>query len=409
MIKVFKSVWLAVVVLVLMASCLETDKADDIYRRTVLVYIGADNNLYYIANSNIYSMNGSLRNVDDNTNLIVFVDRKTSDTTSTTNLLRIHEGKIDTVAKYPNRDSTDPMVMREVIEFVHQKYPSESYGLVLWSHGTGWLPTAQLHYVAPNMNYAQSRDGMERRTFGPYAEIPDTKAFLWEDRKGQKPSYSCMDLDGLKDAIPDGICDYIAFDACYMGCVEVLYALRHKADYIISSSYEIVSYGFPYHMVTYYLTNGKLRDTCREFYDYYNSMRGWEQMGGISLVKTSELDSLARCFSKVIKEYSDTIPVMDTKPIQLFDRFKNHVFYDLEDVVDKLDVDRKYLTEFRLLLEYCVEYKVSTDYIFPGDKVDEIKVNTYCGLSVYIPLEKYDAKGLNADYRKTDWSIDTGY
>ena len=409
MIKVFKSVWLAVVVLVLMASCLETDKADDIYRRTVLVYIGADNNLYYIANSNIYSMNGSLRNVDDNTNLIVFVDRKTSDTTSTTNLLRIHEGKIDTVAKYPNRDSTDPMVMREVIEFVHQKYPSESYGLVLWSHGTGWLPTAQLHYVAPNMNYAQSRDGMERRTFGPYAEIPDTKAFLWEDRKGQKPSYSCMDLDGLKDAIPDGICDYIAFDACYMGCVEVLYALRHKADYIISSSYEIVSYGFPYHMVTYYLTNGKLRDTCREFYDYYNSMRGWEQMGGISLVKTSELDSLARCFSKVIKEYSDTIPVMDTKPIQLFDRFKNHVFYDLEDVVDKLDVDRKYLTEFRLQLEKCVEYKVSTDYIFPGDKVDEIKVNTYCGLSVYIPLEKYDAKGLNADYRKTDWSIDTGY
>lgn len=409
MIKVFKSVWLAVVVLVLMASCLETDKADDIYRRTVLVYIGADNNLYYIANSNIYSMNGSLRNVDDNTNLIVFVDRKTSDTTSTTNLLRIHEGKIDTVAKYPNRDSTDPMVMREVIEFVHQKYPSESYGLVLWSHGTGWLPTAQLHYVAPNMNYAQSRDGTERRTFGPYAEIPDTKAFLWEDRKGQKPSYSCMDLDGLKDAIPDGIFDYIAFDACYMGCVEVLYALRHKADYIISSSYEIVSYGFPYHMVTYYLTNGKLRDTCREFYDYYNSMRGWEQMGGISLVKTSELDSLARCFSKVIKEYSDTIPVMDTKPIQLFDRFNNHVFYDLEDVVDKLDVDRKYLTEFRLQLEKCVEYKVSTDYIFPGDKVDEIKVNTYCGLSVYIPLEKYDAKGLNADYRKTDWSIDTGY
>ncbi len=409
MIKVFKSVWLAVMVPVLMASCLETDKADDIYRRTVLVYIGADNNLYHIANSNIYSMNGSLRNVDDNTNLIVFVDRKTSDTTSTTNLLRIHEGNIDTVAKYPNRDSTDPMVMREVIDYVHQKYPSESYGLVLWSHGTGWLPTAQLHYVAPNMNYAQSRDGMERRTFSPYAETPDTKAFLWEDRKGQKPSYSCMDLDGLKEAIPEGIFDYIAFDACYMGCVEVLYALRNKADYIISSCYEIVSYGFPYHMVTNYLTNGKLRDICREFYDYYNSMRGWEQMGGISLVKTSGLDSLARCFSKVIDEYRDTIQVMDTEPIQLFDRFNNHVFYDLEDVVDKLDVDRKYLTEFRLQLEKCVEYKVSTDYIFPGDKLDEIKVNTYCGLSVYIPLEKYDAKGLNADYRKTDWSIDTGY
>ena len=409
MIKFVKSVLLAVLVPILVASCLETDKADDNYRRTVLVYIGADNNLYHIANSNIYSMNGNLRNVDDNTNLIVFVDRKTSDTTSTTTLLRLHEGKIDTVAKYPNRNSTDPMVMREVIEFVYNKYKSESYGLVLWSHGTGWLPTAQLHYVAPNMNYAQARDGEGRRVFSPFAEKPDTKAFLWEDKKGQSPSYTCMDLDELVEAIPDGIFDYILFDACYMGCVEVLYELRGKADNIISSCYEIVSYGFPYHMVTYYLTNGKLRETCREFYDYYNSMRGWEQMGGISLVKTSELDSLARCFRKVVNEYRDTIPVMDTKPIQLFDRFKNHVFYDLEDVVDKLDVDRKYLTEFRLQLEKCVEYKVSTDYIFPTDQADEIKVNTYCGLSVYIPLAKYDEHGLNDDYRATEWSIDTGY
>jgi hypothetical protein len=407
--KVIKRVWLALMAPLLLSSCLETDKADSNYRRTVLVYIGADNNLFHIANSNIYSMNGSLRNVDDNTNLIVFVDRKTSDTTSTTNLLRLHDGIIDTLAKYPNRDSTDPMVMREVIDYVYQKYPSESYGLVLWSHGTGWLPTTQLHYVAPNMNYAQGRDGLGRRVFSPYAETPDTKAFLWEDRKGGDPKYSCMDLEEMKEAIPDGIFDYIAFDACYMGCVEVLYALRNKADYIISSCYEIVSYGFPYHIVTYYLTNGKLRDTCREFYDYYNSMRGWEQMGGISLVKTSELDSLANCFSKIVSEYRDTIPVLETGNIQLFDRFRNHVFYDLEDVVDKLDVNRKYLTEFRLQLEKCVEYKISTRFIFPGDRVDEIEVGTYCGLSVYIPLEKYDAKGLNDDYRKTDWSIDTGY
>ena len=127
--KVIKRVWLALMAPLLLSSCLETDKADSNYRRTVLVYIGADNNLYHIANSNIYSMNGSLRNVDDNTNLIVFVDRKTSDTTSTTNLLRLHDGIIDTLAKYPNRDSTDPMVMREVIDYVYQKYPSESAAL----------------------------------------------------------------------------------------------------------------------------------------------------------------------------------------------------------------------------------------------------------------------------------------
>ena len=112
-------------------SCVSTDKADNILTRTVLVYIGGDNNLSNIANSNIYSMNGNISNGTDNSILIAFVDRK--DVAPA--LLYIHDAKIDTLVKYPERDSSDPMVLREVIEYVHEKYKSESYGLILWSHG----------------------------------------------------------------------------------------------------------------------------------------------------------------------------------------------------------------------------------------------------------------------------------
>jgi len=395
-----------VAMLPLTVSCIETDKADNTILRTVLVYVAGDNNLSNIANSNIYSMNGNISNGTDNQNLIAFVDRKDVPPA----LLYIHDAKIDTLKKYPERDSSDPAILREVIEYVHDRYKSESYGLILWSHGTGWIPTAQLHYVAPNMKYAQARDGgTDDRMNGPFAqEDPATKAFAWEDRKGETPAYSCMDLNELADAIPEGIFDFIAFDACYMGCVEVLYALRNKADYLISSCYEIVSYGFPYHIVTHDYLNGSLMKACREFFVYYNSMTGWEKMAGISLVQTDGLDSLASCFKKIVAEHKDTIADMNVGNIQYFDRFNNHVMYDLEDFVDKLGTSKENLTEFRLQLERCVPYKISTSYIFPGDR-EQIEVNTYCGMSVYIPLRKYEASGLNDDYRQTEWSIDTGY
>lgn len=379
---------LLMAVLFMLSSCYEKLKVEDVITRTVIVYIAADNNLTTNANPNIYSMSSSMTNGMDDLNLIVFVDQKNIKPS----LLRVHDHKIDTIMTYPEMDSTDPAVLGEVIDYVINEYDSESYGLILWSHGQGWLPTSQLHFVAPNLNYVQSR----------------SKAFAWEDDYKNNPPYRCMDIEEMASVIPDGLFDFIVFDACYMGCVEVAYALRNKADYIVSSCYEIVSYGFPYHIVTKDFLNGNLLKACREYHTYYNKMTSWEQMAGISLVKTDGLDSLARCFGKIVAGFQDSIPRMDVSNVQCFDRYRNHVFFDLEDMVDKLGPSEKYLTEFRLQLEKCIPYKISTPYIFPGDR-EQIKVNSYCGLSVYVPLSSYDASGLNADYRKTEWSIDTGY
>ena len=394
------------------SSCVENNKIDNTFKRTVLVYVAGDNNLSNVAQNNIYSMNSSIRNENDNANLLAFVDRLDNPPV----LMYIHNGVRDTLVKYDELDSTDPSVLRNAIDYMVEHFQSESYGLVMWSHGTGWLPTAQLHFVAPNMNYAQLRDGETtylsaadgiRDPFSPNM-VADTKAFAWENRAGNNPPYKCMELDDMVEAIPDGLFDYIAFDACYMGCVEVIYALRHKADYIISSCFEVVNTGFPYHIVTRDLLNASLMKVCREFHTYYNSLSGWERMAGISLVKTDELDSLAHCFGRIMADFKDSVPNLDPKGVQYFDRFTNHVFYDLEDLVDKLGVGKENLMEFRLQMERCVPYKVSTAYIFPGDR-EQIKVDKYCGMSVYIPFGKYEESGLNSDYRATEWSIVSGY
>lgn len=395
--------------LLVLSSCISNNNIDNTKNRTVLVYMAADNSLWGTANSNIYSMNSCIANGMDKVNLLAYVDNKGANPV----LLHIHNTKIDTVNVYPEHDSTDPQVLRMVIDEVTTNWEAERYGLVLWSHGTGWLPTSKLHYVASNkMGYVQQRGG-ERTNATQEGDMwgffNRTKAFAWEDRREGNPKYTCMELNELARAIPDGVFDFILFDACYMGNVEVLYELRNKADYIISSCFEIVSFGFPYHIVTRDILNGSLLKTCKEFYDYYNTgFNDWKQMAGVSLVKTDELDSLARCFRKVVNENRDRIPDMNVSNIQHFDRFDRHVFYDMEDFVDKLGTRKELLNEFRLQLEQCVTFKISTPYVFPGD-IDSLKIDEYCGMSVYIPLRKYDASGLNDDYRQTEWSMDTDY
>ena len=410
--KISRSAIILLALLITISCCKKEE--DDSIRRTVLVYIAADNGLSANANPNIYSMSSCIRSGVSNVNLLAFVDRHDFKPV----LLHLHGTSIDTLKTYDEMNSADPATLREIVDYVRKNYESESYGLVMWSHGTGWIPVRQLNFVAPNLGYAPSRDGN-----GHSASVIDmqryplsiqTRCFGLQNIKGGNPSYTGMELDELADALPDGMFDFIVFDACYMGNVEVAYALRKKARYIVSSAYEIVSYGFPYHLVTRDLLDGNLIKICREFHSYYNAYSDWHQMAGISLVRTDGLDSLASCFKKVIADRKDTIPFMDINKIQVFDRFRHHVFFDLLDVVEKLATDKDSYDEFRYQLDRCVPFKVSTPYIFPGD-YDSIKVDKYCGLSVYVPIAKYD-KGknpgdpvLNDDYRRTEWSRATGY
>lgn len=411
-----KLIWGAFIVSTLMmnASCIEISRGggddDDFISRTVLVYMAADNNLSVNADANIYSMKSSMKSVDERMNLLALVDKRGS----TPSLLHITYSKIDTIKSYKDIDCTDPDVLREIIDYVVQNYKTDSYGLLMWSHGTGWIPTDKLHYVAPNMRYVQARDGYMPTSdawimdYQRYPSTGYTKAFAWEDIKGAKRSYKCMDMNDMVNAIPDGVFDFILFDACYMANVEVIYALRHKARYIISSCYEIVSYGMPYHTATKEFMNSNLMKVCRDFYSYYNGQSDWRQMGGISLVNTDGMDSLAACFKKIVDGREDMVSSMNVDDIQCFDRFTNHVFYDLEDVVSKLNPQKDDYIEFKQQLMRCVPYAISTPYIFPGDS-DSIKVDKYCGMSVFIPISKYDASGLNNNYRNLEWSKSTGY
>ena len=115
------------------------------------------------------------------------------------------------VKTYPSRNSVGVDETQEVFAdvFLNSQYQADSYGLVYWSHGDGWLPYplgTGTRWVGQDKG-----NGDNRMNISEFVEILRTA-----------PRF-----------------DFILFDACLMLSVEVAYELRDYTDYCIGSPTEI--------------------------------------------------------------------------------------------------------------------------------------------------------------------------
>jgi hypothetical protein len=154
--------------------------------------MAADNNLWDVALVDIEEMKRGY--TETGVNLIVLTDVANEAPC----LIKITENGEQKIKTYQEFNSADPANINRLLGEIIEMYPSDSYGLILWSHGTSWLPAG-----VPVKSF--SADGNSR-----------------------------MDISELAEALPVKF-DFILFDACLMGAVEVAYELRNKTDYIIAS------------------------------------------------------------------------------------------------------------------------------------------------------------------------------
>ena len=313
-------------IMVLLAACNKTETVYPEGDRTVLFYLAGDNNLSDDGYNNLRSLREGMKGVAGR--VVIYFDPAGSApclmTGSAPCLMTIKGSDspvLDTVAFYEEEDSADPAVLQRVIGEMKLRYPSDSYGLILWSHGTGWFPEG----------YSFPGTISSRRADAPY--IP-TKYFGQDDIPGDGTGRSYMEIADLAAALT-GHFDFIMFDACFMASVEVLYELRDKADYFVVSPAEIISDGFPYEAAAPYFWGGEedLKQVCREYYNYYanHPYGGSWQSGTLSLVKASELGALAQAAHQAVGSVGESgvgsvwrYPLIATMP---------DVFYDLGDYV----------------------------------------------------------------------------
>ncbi len=380
----YKRSWLGVFLVLLCWGCHKTGPI--ISDRTILVYLAADNNLESYARKNVTDM---LKGMDESAGrVVVYMDSRKDAPVLMTMEKRGGEWRLDTLERYGEENAASPDVLRRVVYRGRELYPASSYGLILGSHGTGWIPSS-VRFPGQRMARLKAADAPLTRLFGE-----DANRGEWTDAE------TGMEVDDLVRAIPEGF-HFILFDACLMANVEIAYALRNKTEYIIASPAEILVDGFPYQKIMPLLwgKESELKKACREFRDYYeyHSNGGAWCSGTISLIRTEFLDELAWQVKTVLDGKAETVAGMmpsDVWRYPLID-YNQDVFFDLGAFVRELASESEY-KRFEAVLEQAV-YRLATTRFngadFPTDR--------FSGLSVYIPLSRWSSA--NEQYRQLEW------
>lgn len=282
-----------------------------------------------------------------------------------------------------SRFATDPDVMHEVLLKVKELFPDAHYGMILSSHGTGWLPAGK--YNSGNViQFSGHRQKNDAKPFYRYNEdpgMPKVKTFGAEVEVENSVKYSVeMTVQSMASAIPVHL-DYLLFDACLMGGVEVAYELKDVADKIAFSPTEVLAEGFDYSDISTLLSDETdIEGFCKIYYDHYNNQTGITQAATISVVNTSGLPELASTCKELFEKYRSSISMLDVNSgIQRYFRSNYHWFFDLEDILVKGGISSDEKTALDKALAHCISYKAATPS-FLG-----IEIRNFSGLSMYLP------------------------
>ena len=320
----------------------------------------------------------------------------------------------DTLKVWPKETvSASAATIRQVLEFARDEFPSKSYGMLLSSHATGYLP-AGFYGKHDSYIFDKSASGAYKRARQPYVsvpyyEIPREEGEPMVKSIGQDVLGSSsheMELAAFSDAIPMKL-EYILFDACLMGGVEVAWQLRDKCRYVGFSQAEVLSNGFVYTEIGNRLLSTRTPDpkgVCNDYFQSYAVQTGVYNSATISMVDCSAMEPLAIVCSELFARYRNAFSSMDTGKVQPYFRQNLHWFYDLESIVTNLGITEEESARLKQALEECVVYKNATEYFMQGANGFEIK--TFSGLSMYLPANGHSQ--LDLFYKTLDWNDATG-
>ena len=371
-----------------LASCEDEPEIIKTPKRTVLVYIAADNNLAHFALDDMDEMKEGLLQVNGELKLLVYVD--TGSSARLVELKKESRNVVENVVReYGDRNSTGTEETREVFRdvFSNPAFTAESYGLIYWSHADGWAPygsTRQTRWIGQDTGDGDSR-----------MNISDFVSILKE-----APHFS-----------------FIMFDACFMSSVEVAYELRSYTDYYIGSPTENPGPGAPYDLITPLMAGENAAvDMASAYFEHYNakyngginiSNKNWTGGTSICVMRTSALKQLASVTAQVLPE---TLADNERLSATVFDydqRPPSSTYYigyfDFKQLVQAL-ADETSLVEWEQAFDEAIAFWKTTDKNY-SQVAHMFSMEGTNGITHYIPNSN-DTYALA--YRSTAWYQDAG-
>lgn len=302
--------------------------------------------------------------------------------------------------------------LNEVLSYVKETFPAKGYGLIFSSHATGYLPGG--FYSKPS-GYTFT-EGAMFSTGRSSTYFPSPVPYIEPERDPSLPAVKSIgqdvqddlsyeiDLRDFARAIPMKL-DYILFDACLMGGIEVAYELAGKCDLVGFSQAEVLAEGFNYKTLASHLLGNKPKtspyDVCHDYFVQYDTQFGEYRSATISLVDCNRLDALAAVCKELFARYSDEISSMSDIGVQQFYTGNHHWFYDLKSILLNAGMTEEEEAGLDSALAECVMYKGNTPYF-----LNIFAIHTFCGFSMYLPGRGHDE--LDKYYRTLKWNQATG-
>ncbi len=310
---------------------------------------------------------------------------------------------------YETIDCTDPEVMSMVLADVEALAPAHHYGFVFGGHGTGWV-----HKELKMSDMNSFGDWVRKQGVGHGVEHSELwlKSYAEGDWKTRAVGYDgsqAMNVEQLVEGLAELKPDFVLFDACLMGGVEVAWELREVSRYLIASPIEIMIQGFPYTAITKQLFSdwNDLSALCKLFIDHYS--QAVMPNAAISLVDLSKLDNLADATADVLasarKVEREWMSSVDS--LQYYEGLVNHVYYDLGECVERVATDSVALGRFRTALDEVVLWEGHTEYGYSDYNRGEFLLRSCSGLSVYVSRPERYPK-FHTYYNKTGWAQRAG-
>lgn len=347
-------------------------------KRTVLVYMLASNSLGKNGydEADLAEMKAAAPGIPADARWLVYHAPSSAEEAAC--LIEITPTGEKVLASYSQGTSATAERMLNVFSDTRRLAPALSYGLVLWSHATGWF-----------------MDGIDDNNRSGDGRL---KSFGNDFTKK-------MNITTLARVLANSGFDYVYFDACYMGAVEVAYELRNAVRYIVGSPSEVPADGMPYDKNMPLLLDGSrdaLVQAATNTFNHYNTLSGSSRTCTMGVYDTSALDGLATATRAVYA----ACPAMYPSGRELTEYAglqKTGLTGDLEEYVlalaDDAGADASLVSAFSSALSKAVVYKASTPSLW-----GKYPINHCCGMSTFVfeDIEDFTYEG----YNTTSWASD---
>lgn len=346
---------------ILFSSC-GSDKGKDLPEidtsRTVLVYMVANNNLLAFASDDIREMKEAAPELPADARWLIYIDEGKNQPT-----LRelTRDGKWNILKTYTDNSlSVSLDRIKEVFSDTRTLAPAKNYGLILWSHASGWL-----------------QDGIAE---------PSLSTLSFGDDGGKR-----CNITTLRAAIEPYKMEFIYGDCCNLSSVEVAYELRKCAGLFASSATRMPADGMPYDRTLPCLAKGEIVEAAKATMKYYTEKMSTYPWCALSVIDLSVMDRLA---SETRAVYQKSGYPVNYVPVP-HEKGDNCFCFDMKHFIDALAPGET--AEWNKTLSDAVIYEDHLEYLAET----KIPLKAHCGLSTFI-LSNSSSAGYKG-YSQLEW------